>query len=138
MSEEYTIESVDKPEWGIIGQGISDYNQQAAGADKAQNLCFILRSSGEEVVGGIIGATYWDWFHLDLMWVQEEIRGLGYGKRLLLHAEDEARRRGAKNAYLDTFSFQAPEFYKKYEYQVFGVLQDFPAGHQRYFLVKRL
>jgi len=53
-------------------------------------------------------------------------------------AEDEARHRGAKNAYLDTFSFQAPDFYKKHGYRVFGELQDFPPGHQRHFLTKRL
>ena len=53
-------------------------------------------------------------------------------------AEAEARQRGAQNAYLDTFSFQAPDFYKKLGYQVFGELPDFPTGHQRYFLKKEL
>jgi hypothetical protein len=53
-------------------------------------------------------------------------------------AEDEARRRGAKHAYLDTFSFQAPDFYEQHGYQVFGTLDDFPAGHQRYFMTKEL
>jgi GNAT superfamily N-acetyltransferase len=72
------------------------------------------------------------------MWIREELRGRGYGHRLLASAEDEARRRGAKNAYLDTFSFQAPGFYKKHGYRVFGELHDFPTGHQRYFLTKEL
>lgn len=53
-------------------------------------------------------------------------------------AEDEARKRGAKHAYLDTFSFQALDFYRKYGYEIFGELQDFPVGHQRYYLVKQL
>jgi hypothetical protein len=39
---------------------------------------------------------------------------------------------------LDTFSFQAPDFYKQHGYQVFGELQDFPSGHQRYYLKKQL
>jgi len=56
----------------------------------------------------------------------------------LAQAEDEARKRGAKKAYLDTFSFQAPEFYKKYGYKVFGELKEFPPGHQRYYLTKEL
>jgi GNAT superfamily N-acetyltransferase len=72
------------------------------------------------------------------MWVREDLRGSGYGQRLLALAEDEARKRGAKNSYLDTFSFQAPGFYKKYGYRVFGELPDFPTGHQRYFLTKQL
>jgi len=138
VNKEYQIIYVDKPEWGIIGGGVSNYNTQQAGDDDAQTLCFVLQSPDQEIVGGVIGATYWDWFYLDLMWIKEELRGCGYGHRLMTLAEDEAQQRGAKNAYLDTFSFQAPDFYKQHGYQVFGELQDFPPGHQRYFLRKQL
>ena len=138
MGEEYQIVSVDEPEWGIIGGGIRNYNIKQAGDDKYQNMCFVLRGPDEEIVGGVIGAIYWGWFHLDLLWVKEELRRRGYGHRLLTRAEDEARQLGAKNVYLDTFSFQAPDFYKKHGYQVFGELPDFPPGYQRYFLTKQL
>lgn len=138
MNEDYDIVYEEKPEWGIIGGGISNYNEQQAGDDKGQQLCFVLRTTDQKVVGGVIGATHWDWLHIDLMWVEDELRGRGYGHRLLKLAEDEARGRGAKHAYLDTFSFQAPEFYIKHGYRVFGELKDFPTGHQRYFLTKKL
>ncbi|NIM92214.1 MAG: GNAT family N-acetyltransferase [Anaerolineales bacterium] len=141
MDEDYQILYVDKPEesaWGIIGRGVSKYNKRRAGDNNFQRLCYVLHSPDQDIVGGVLGETYWDWFYLDLLWVKEELRGRGHGHRLLTHAEDEARRRGAKNAYLDTFSFQAPEFYKQHSYQVFGELQDFPPGHQRYFLTKEL
>jgi len=141
MDEEYQIVYVDKPEqsaWGIIGQGIYNYNTQQAGASNEQRLCFVLHAPDQEIVGGVMGATYWEWFWIDLLWVKDELRGRGYGHRLLTLAEDEARQRGVKNAYLDTFSFQAPDFYKQHGYQVFGELQNFPPGHQRYFLRKQL
>jgi GNAT superfamily N-acetyltransferase len=138
LNQEYQIVYLEKPEWGIIGQGIQDYNTQQAGEDRGQNLCFVLQAPDLEIVGGVIGATYWDWLYINLMWVKEELRGRGYGHRLLILAEDEARQRGARNAYLDTFSFQAPGFYERHGYQVFGELDDFPAGHQRYFLTKQL
>ena len=141
MEEEYDIVYVEKPEesaWGIIGQGLSQYNRQQAGENKFQRLCFVLHSPDQVVVGGVIGEIYWDWFYMDLLWVMDELRGRGYGHRLLTSVEDEARGRGAKNAYLDTFSFQAPKFYKEHGYQVFGELQNFPPGHQRYFLTKQL
>ncbi|NTU64122.1 MAG: GNAT family N-acetyltransferase [Chloroflexi bacterium] len=76
--------------------------------------------------------------YIDLLWLKEELRGRGYGHRLLMLAEDEARQRGATHAYMDTFSFQAPDFYQRHGYQVFGELKDFPHGHQRYFLTKQL
>jgi ribosomal protein S18 acetylase RimI-like enzyme len=141
MDLEYDIVYVDRPgqsEWGTIGGGIGEYNEQHAGDDGSESLCFVLHTSDEEVAGGLIGATHYGWFYIDLLWVKEELRGSGYGHRLLTLAEEEARKRGAKNAYLDTFSFQAPDFYKRHGYEVYGELRDFPPGHQRYFLTKQL
>ncbi len=138
MADDYQIAYLDEPAWGIIGPAIDGYNKQRAGEDGAQSLCFVLRAPDEEIVGGVIGATYWDWLHIDLMWVKEELRGRGYGHRLLTLAEERARQRGARRAYLDTFSFQAPDFYRRHGYRVFGELPDFPAGHRRYFLTKEL
>ena len=138
MDDEYHIVYVDQPEWGVIGQGIREYNIQQAGEPNEKHLCFVLYAPDQSIAGGIIGETHWDWFFIILMWVKEGLRGRGYGQRLLTLAEDEARQRGARHAYLDTFSFQAPDFYKKYGYQVFGALEDFPPGHQRYYLTKEL
>ena len=141
MAEEYSIVYIDKPEesaWGIIGRGVQSYNIQEAGDNKFQRLCFALNSPEQEIVGGILGEVYWGWFYIDLLWVRDDLRGLGHGHRLLTVAEDEARKLGAKNAYLDTFSFQAPDFYHQHGYEVFGELQDFPTGHNRHFLRKTL
>lgn len=138
MSEELQILYQDDPAWAVIGGGISEYNDQQAGDDNSQRVCFVLQSPDQEIVGGVIGVVYWDWFSLDLMWIQEEFRGRGYGHRLLTLAEEEARKRGARHVHLDTFSFQAPEFYKKRGYEVFGELHDFPRGHQRYYMKKQL
>ena len=141
MDSKYKIIYEDKPEdsaWGIIGRGVGGYNKEQAGDNNFQRLCFVLKDPEGEVVGGILGETYWNWFYLDLLWVSEELRRQGYGTQLLKIAEEEARVRGAKNAYLDTFSFQAPEFYYKNGYQVFGELSDYPPGNTRYFLTKTL
>ncbi len=141
MPEDYHVVYVDEPDeavWRAVGGGIRSYNTQQVGDHKHQSLCFVLRAPDQEIVGGVIGETYWDWLYISLLWVKDELRGHGYGQQLLTRAEAEAQQRGAKNAYLDTFSFQAPGFYKKHGYRVFGELQDFPPGHQRYFLTKQL
>lgn len=142
MNPKYQIVYVGDPEqsaWGIIGRGIANYNKQQAGDTGFQHLCFVLQApDDEEIVGGVIGEIYWDWLHIDLLWVTDELRGRGYGHQLLTFFEQEARQRGAKNAYLDTFSFQAPGFYEQHGYRIFGTLEDFPARHQRFFLTKAL
>ncbi len=141
MDETYQIKYVEEPEkgaWGIIGRGLRDFNVEQAGEDQFQRICFSLTTPDGEIVGGVLGEIYWGWFHLDLLWVKEELRHQGYGARLLMRAEEEARARGAHQVYLDTFTFQAPEFYRKFDYEIFGELPDFPPGHQRYFMSKRL
>ena len=141
MNPEYEIVYVDKPEesaWGVIGRGLQTYNVQQAGEEHYQRLCFALETPEGEIVGGALGEFYWDWFHLDLLWVKDELRGCGYGHRLLVATEHEAKKRGAKGVFLDTFSFQAPEFYLQHGYRVFGELSDFPPGHKRFFLTKEL
>jgi len=70
--------------------------------------------------------------------VEDAARGQGLGRRLIGLAEDEARRRGCRHAYLDTTSFQARPFYEKLGYRLWGQLEDFPQGHTRYFLQKAL
>ncbi len=141
MDEGYSIKQVDKPEdvaWDVIGGGINNYNTQHGGESQYKALCFILYSPEQEIVGGLIGETFWGWFYINLLFVKEELRARGYGSRLLVLAEEEAQKRGVKNVYLDTFSFQAPDFYKAHGYRVFGELKDFPPGHQRYYLTKQL
>ena len=114
MNEEYQIEYLDKPEWSIIGGGIQSYNARQAGDDNSKSLCFVIRAPNQEVIGGVIGATYWDWLQVDLIWLKEDLRRRGYGHRLLMMAAEEARTRDARHAASDKFEFQAPELSKKY------------------------
>jgi ribosomal protein S18 acetylase RimI-like enzyme len=138
MDKEFQIVYRDEPEWDTIGGSLNQYNNQQGGESHGKNLCFVLLTPEQEIVGGVIGETHWDWLYISLMWVKAELRGQGYGHRLLTLAEEEGRQRGAKNVYLDTFSFQAPDFYEKHGYKVFGQLDNFPVGHTRYYLTKEL
>lgn len=92
-----------------------------------------------EIVGGILARMYcWNCADVDALWVCESMRGTGLGKRLLGEVEKEAGMRGAHLIHLDTFDFQAREFYAHQGYEVFGVLKDCPKGHNRYYMKKSL
>ena len=67
------------------------------------------------------------------LWVDESVRGKDWGTRLMDHAEAYAREHGCHSVTLDTHSFQARPFYEARGYEVFGMLDDFPKGHKRFF-----
>ncbi|HEV7814701.1 MAG TPA: GNAT family N-acetyltransferase, partial [Janthinobacterium sp.] len=73
-----------------------------------------------------------------VVWLDERLRGHGYGSALMAAAEKEALRRGCAQSYVETLSFQALPFYEKCGYEVFSRLADFPPGGARYALTKKL
>ncbi len=121
-----------------IQHGLEAFNRQYAPEDNYQPLTVFLRTADQTLIGGLLGETYWGWLHISILWLHESVRGQGYGQQLLHAAEQEAARRGRHHVHLDTLSFQALPFYEKHGYRVFGVLDDHPMGHRRYFLTKEL
>ena len=118
-------------------KGLRIHNASAVGKFDHKPLAIALRDK-RNIVGGIIGDTHLAWLFVQWFWVDDKHRGKGFGSTLLGAAEDEARKRGVKNVYLDTFSFQAPKFYEKLGYREFGRLDDYPAGHFRAWMTKAL
>jgi ribosomal protein S18 acetylase RimI-like enzyme len=114
------------------------FNRSRAPDPAWDHLRFFLRDEQGAIHGGLLGEIYFGWLYVSILWVAEAHRGGGWGQRLLARAEAEGAARGCHSVWLDTFSFQAPGFYQKLGYEVFGTLDDYPPGHTRYFLRKRL
>jgi len=94
---------------------------------------------GNKIIAGINAFVYhWGILYVDMLFVNEEYRGQDLGIELLNKVESEAKAIGATLVHLDTFDFQAKDFYLKAGYEVFGVLEDCPKGHKRYYLSKKL
>lgn len=121
-----------------ISAGLREFNRSQIPDRHYAPLVFTLSKADGEFAGGLVGHAAYGWLFVDLLWVADSARGKGQGRRLMLAAEEEARKLGCRNAWLDTFSFQARGFYERLGYTVFGELEDFPAGHKRYFLRKPL
>jgi len=100
------------------------------------SLALVLRDGDGRIVGGLIGQILWGWLQIDILAVAEEYRGSGWGRRLIEEAERVAIAAGCHSAWVDTFSFQSPDFYRRLGYRVFGELPNYPAGETRYFLAK--
>jgi GNAT superfamily N-acetyltransferase len=121
-----------------IRQALREFNRRQVGYRDEGEFAVFLRDAQGDLRGGVLCFTLWQWLTIDWLWLEETVRGQGFGSQLLAIAEDEGRRRGCVNSYVETLSFQAPDFYQKHGYQIVGELQDFPAGHSRYYLRKSL
>jgi GNAT superfamily N-acetyltransferase len=134
-----TIQRVLEPPEGdrkMIVKPLLAYNLAKAGDENYKQLALFLRDNENEVQGGLWAKIYYDWLFVDLLFVPEAMRGENLGSTLLREAEDWAKSAGCRGAWLDTFAFQAPEFYKKQGYTVFGTLENYPEPHSRHFLRK--
>jgi GNAT superfamily N-acetyltransferase len=107
--------------------------------DKGTNTIDVLvLDKQSKILGGIVTETYWGWLEIDHLWLAEEIRGLGIGRKLVNIVEKKAIKRGCKHAMLRTFSFQAKPFYENLGYTVVGQIENYPPGHSFYWLCKEL
>jgi ribosomal protein S18 acetylase RimI-like enzyme len=70
------------------------------------------------------------------LWVAPEHRSKGIGSSLVRAFEAHARKHGCAHFYLETFSFQAPHFYRTLGYQVAFELTVYPHGIVRFLMVK--
>lgn len=121
----------------ILG-GLSDYNREETGGADALPLAVLIKAGSGATTGGLLGRTWLGWLYVELLYVPDGLRGTGVGRDLMLRAEAEARVRGCIGIWLNTFSFQARGFYEKLGFTLIGQIDDYPVGHQRFFLQKRL
>ncbi|MED1116996.1 GNAT family N-acetyltransferase [Bacillus paramycoides] len=124
-----------------IREKVIEYNQKHLSNEEktpSEKVSFIVKNEKEEIVGGITAIIFWHHVHVDFLWVSEEYRHEGYGSKLMNLIEEVAIEKECRLINLDTFSFQAPNFYKKHGYTVIGMSEDHPKGHNHYYLEKRL
>lgn len=132
------IDTPDTDDVAVIGQGLGAYNWEQTGINDHKPLAVLVKDADSNTLGGISGRSSLGLLFLDLVYLPKTLRGGGIGQRLLAMAEEEGRKRGCKRAVLYTISFQAPEFYKKYGWRVFGEIPCDPPGTSRIFMTKEL
>jgi GNAT superfamily N-acetyltransferase len=128
----------DPSDLEFLEDQINRYNVAVTGIVDWHPLAIFVRDQRGQIVAGINGGMWGGYLEIKNLWVHEDLRGQGIGRRLLLAAEQQARARGCNQALLDTHDFQAPEFYKKLGYSVFGVFEGIGGRYNRYYLRKQL
>jgi GNAT superfamily N-acetyltransferase len=121
-----------------LWRGLVGFNRSKAGALNYSRDVIAVRGRHGRLLGGLILQSYWRESYIELLWLSDRARAKGHGSALLQEAERRAKRRGSRLIHMNTYSFQAPGFYKKQGYRLFGSISGSPRGATRYFYVKRL
>ncbi|HET7459615.1 MAG TPA: GNAT family N-acetyltransferase [Longimicrobium sp.] len=121
-----------------VGAGLDGFNEARAGDHGYAPLRLFVRDETGAVTGGLIADVYFGWTFVKILWLDERLRGRGLGAELMGRAEAAARELGCTGIWLDTFTFQAPDFYRKLGYEEFGRLDEYPPGFSRHFFRKLL
>ncbi|MEK4517740.1 GNAT family N-acetyltransferase [Paenibacillus sp. FSL H8-0122] len=119
----------------MIEFNLKHFPDELKGRYQAVNL--LLKDSDGNVYGGLTGEICWNWLEVQYLFVDEDYRKFGYGKKLLLEAEKMAKEKKCDFIKLDTLSFQALDFYLKQGYEVFGTIHN-AGSHTHYYLKKEL
>ena len=99
----------------------------------------LIEDANGEIIAGLLSKMYcWNCLYIDTLWIKSEFRKEGLGSELLKEIESIAKEKGCHLIHLDTFDFQAKDFYLKHGYEVFGVLDECPKEHKRYYMKKNI
>ena len=143
ISKNITLQVSDDAQKSEVLKKLGDFNRTALNIkndqESSQPINYNLQDNGV-IIGGVNAYIHFlkNILHVDHLFVEEKYRGQDLGSILLARVERIAKEHGATLSHLDTFDFQAKDFYIKHGYEVFGVLDDCPKGHKRYYMKKVL
>ncbi|KEK24640.1 GNAT family N-acetyltransferase [Bacillus gaemokensis] len=137
----HITKELNRDDKNYINNQLYKYNLKHFPVDlrgRYQEINLFLKDGHSKVRGGILGEICWNWLEIHTFMIDEDIRKLGYGTKLLLEIEKIALEQHCDFIKVDTLSFQALDFYKKHGYQEFGVLGNVGRDYQHYYLKKDL
>jgi predicted N-acetyltransferase YhbS len=121
----------------FVDERLGDYNAPFLQNPPYDYFGIFVRDEDSAIRAGLIGNLYARWLFISHLWVDAPLRRSGIGSALITQAERRAVDFGCHSACVDTFSFQGPDFYPRFGYEMFGTL-DYPPDHKRIFFKKRL
>lgn len=121
-----------------VDAGLHAHNLAHAPLHQVRPLaCSLASDDGAAPIAGCTGRTWGRCAELQMLWVDEAQRGRGLGAQLVRAFEAAARARGCDTFYLETWSFQAPAFYRRLGYAVWLELPGFAPGVVKYTMLRQ-
>jgi GNAT superfamily N-acetyltransferase len=131
-------ESPDDADVHFLDDRINQYNFETTGITDGRIISFFVRDESGDIIAGLYGWTWGGTCAVRYLWVRADHRKRGCGTALMEAAEREAHVRGCTQIVLSTHSFQAPRFYERLGFEIIGTNFDYPRGHQKHYLRRKL
>lgn len=134
----FRLENRESKKTQELGNLIRAYNQSKREPSKSEPLNIYVEDEQGNLIAGMVAETFGNWLEIEYFYVQEDFRGQGIGSNILNRAEKEARERKCNYSFVNTYQFQAPDFYKKHGYEEVFALKEYPYTGERYYYTKAL
>jgi len=133
--------SNDKMEYNKIWQALFEFNKEKDSSLTNDSYCVndatnFYAYDGDELIGGIMCDILFNWLYIDILYVDEKMRGQDIGSMLMKEAEKFVKDKNLTGMYLLTADFQARPFYEKCGFEVCGCIEDMPPGSKMWILKK--
>ncbi len=133
------IETPSETDVAALYDGLHAFNLQHLPNLNEVSFGLFIRNINEEIVGGAVAVLLPSVMQIKYLWLAAHIRGQGIGKNLMQRLENEASARGLQSIALETYTFQAPEFYTKLGFNEVGRYINHPSsGIDKVFYQKSL
>lgn len=94
--------------------------------------------SKDELIGVAVVQIFWGQLHIKYIFVDEKYRGQGIGSKLMEIVLDFAKKQACKFVHVETMNYQAPEFYKKFDFTLELIRSGFNHDNSMYYFRKQL
>ena len=131
---DYNPENIDIQ---YIKDELRNYNSKIAG-DYNSKPFNVLLTDNNEIIGGLLGTTYWGWLHIDKFWIHKNHRNCGLGSELLKFAENKIYDDNCRYIHLFTHNIKAINFYIRNGYKIIYEFEKSSNGMIRYLITKKI
>ena len=125
-------------ESALVDRGLGQFNNSAAQLHEVRPISCFARLETGRVIGGATGRHWGKCCEIQQLWVEASSRRSGVGAQIIRRLEASASEHGCTTFYLETFNFQALEFYKSLGYGVELERVGFPHGIVKYYMARHI
>ncbi|ATD31582.1 GNAT family N-acetyltransferase [Macrococcoides bohemicum] len=131
----HRIEKSDQEINEIIHRKIKEFNKPNWGEWEDFNYHI---KDGSNVIAGIVAESRHQTVEIEFLYVDDKYRKQGLGKQLLDYLETVAKRQGMTSILVNTYSFQAPDFYLKMGYELLFKVEKAFGNIDQYYYRKKI